>query len=312
MSNMIVSNLSYEGEQAKEIFLQSLYESDLKKYGIRYMPGVKGKKQLVTGSVTNPLQAYSCEFAGNSPVTLEETWIEGVPLKVNLEECYDQFWPTFMAEQTEVSLNGGVPQAFQDWFFEKSLIPAIKSEYEYLFWMGDTKQTSTSPTNLLDGIIRKLIGSNAIRKDYVALTVDNILDQVEAVCLEACKSDGNMADYKLFMNYNDARMLKVALGKQNIVQAGVFANFTADGDKVYAYGIEVVPCKIDRGCMVCSPAQNLVLGYDVEDSEVSYKFIDMRETTLDNMFRVASLTNLAAGVIYPSQVVYVASNDYIA
>ena len=55
--------------------------------------------------------------------------------------------------------------------------------------------------------------------------------------------------------------------------------------------------------MVCGPAKNLILGYDVEDSEISYKFVDMRESTLDNTFRVGVITNMAVGVAYPSTMV---------
>ena len=55
MSLIDVTNLTYEGEYAKEIFIKNLYESKLKSFGITYMPGVKGKQQLVSGDV----QIYS-------------------------------------------------------------------------------------------------------------------------------------------------------------------------------------------------------------------------------------------------------------
>jgi len=45
------------------------------------------------------------------------------------------------------------------------------------------------------------------------------------------------------------------------------------------------------------------LGYDIADSEVSYKIIDMRQTTLDNTFRVGVITNIAIGYVYPELIV---------
>ena len=55
--------------------------------------------------------------------------------------------------------------------------------------------------------------------------------------------------------------------------------------------------------MILAPAKNLVLGYDIADSEVSYKMIDMRQTTLDNTFRVGVITNIAIGYVYPELIV---------
>ena len=112
-----------------------------------------------------------------------------------------------------------------------------------------------------------------------------------------------MEDYKIFMNVNDVRLLKVALAKEAIMGDQVWANFGKEGEKVYAFGFEIVPCAIAKNSIVLAPAKNLVLGYDVADSEISYKMIDMRETTLDNTFRVGVITNIGIGYVYPELIV---------
>ena len=304
MANFVnVENLSYNGEYAKEIFLKSLYESKLKEYGITYMPGVKGQQQIVTGTVGDIFQKFTCPFSASGEVTLSQDMIKGVPMKVNLEECYDAFWSTFMASQTEVTLNGGVPVAFQDWFFNETLVPTLKKQYEQIFWNGDTKNGATDMLKILDGVVNQISKNTGSVIQGAALTVDNIATSIESVIMKALASNDNFEDYKLFINVQDYQLLKVALGKQNISSNNVFANFGVDGDKIYAYGFEVVPCQIAKDTMVCGPAKNLILGYDVEDSEISYKFVDMRESTLDNTFRVGVITNMAVGVAYPSTMV---------
>ena len=60
---------------------------------------------------------------------------------------------------------------------------------------------------------------------------------------------------------------------------------------------------IAKNTLVIAPAKNLVLGYDIADSEVSYKMIDMRQTTLDNTFRVGVITNIGIGYVYPELIV---------
>ena len=307
MANFVqVNNLTYEGEYAKEIFVKNLYESKLKQMGITYMPGVKGKQQLVSGEVSDLFQKFTCPFSASGSATLAEKWIEGVPMKVNLEQCYDSFWPTFMAAQTEVSLNGGIPQSFFEWFFNDMLIKELGKEYEQIFWNGDKTSGATDTLKIADGLVKQLNADSKVNKiNGSALTVDNIVSQVEAVALKGIEAaaDTDMTDYKLFMNVNDVRLLNVALAKEAILNTQVWANFGREGDKIYAYGFEVVPCMIAKNNIVLSPAKNLVLGYDIADSEVSYKIIDMRQTTLDNTFRVGVITNIAIGYVYPELIV---------
>lgn len=307
MTNFVdVTNLTYEGEYAKEIFIKNLYESKLKNFGITYMPGVKGKQQLVSGDVSDLFQKFTCPFSASGEAELTEKWIEGVPMKVNLEQCYDSFWSTFLAAQTEVSLNGGVPQAFFDWFFNGVLVPELSREYEQIFWNGDKTAGATDTLKIADGIVKQLNADTKVNKVTGAtLTVDNILTQVEAVALKAMEAatETEMEDYKLFMNVNDFRLLKVALSKEAILGDQVWANFGRDGEKIYAFGFEVVPCLIAKNAMILAPAKNLVLGYDIADSEISYKMIDMRQTTLDNTFRVGVITNIAIGYVYPELIV---------
>ena len=307
MANFVdVQNLTYEGEYAKEIFIKNLYESKLKSFGITYMPGVKGKQQLVSGNVSDLFQKFTCPFSASGEAVLTEKWIEGVPMKVNMEECYDSYWSTFMAAQTEVSLNGGVPQAFFDWFFNGVLVPELGKEYEQIFWNGDKTSGANDTLKIADGIVKQLNADPKVNKVAgAALTVDNIIAQVEAVSLKAmaAASETEMEDYKLFMNVNDFRLLKVALAKEAILGDQVWANFGRDGEKIYAFGFEVVPCLIAKNAMILAPAKNLVLGYDIADSEVSYKMIDMRQTTLDNTFRVGVITNIAIGYVYPELIV---------
>ena len=307
MANFVqVNNLTYEGEYAKEIFVKNLYESKLKQMGITYMPGVKGKQQLVSGEVSDLFQKFTCPFEASGSATLAEKWIEGVPMKVNLEQCYDSFWPTFMAAQTEVSLNGGIPQSFFEWFFNDMLIKELGKEYEQIFWNGDKTSGATDTLKIADGLVKQLNADPKVNKiNGSVLTVDNIVSQVEAVALKGIEAaaDTDMTDYKLFMNVNDVRLLNVALAKEAILNTQVWANFGREGDKIYAYGFEVVPCMIAKNNIVLSPAKNLVLGYDIADSEVSYKIIDMRQTTLDNTFRVGVITNIAIGYVYPELIV---------
>lgn len=293
-----LGNINYCGKEAQEIFVKDLYESDLKGYGIRYMSGVKGKTQIMSGQVGDLFQAYSCPFTPSGEVRMSEQFIEPVAIKVNLEECYDAFWNSFLVEQTEISLNGGIPSTFYDWFFNNVLAKKLRKEYEEIFFNGEKGKGGY--LGLADGIVKKVNDAeNSVKVSGAALTTANILGIVGEVASAINDLDAETDGYVIFMNHMDYRKLITALGNESPLTTAVWSNFAKQGEKVYAYGYEVIPSRIAKNTILASHPMNLVLGYDVENGDIQYKIVDMRESTLENMFRVGVITNIAVGVVYP-------------
>lgn len=303
-----LDNLTYCGKEAQDIFAKDIYDIDLRQYGITFMDGVKGKMKMYSGELGDVWQEYTCPFTPAGEASLAEAFIEPVAIKVNMENCYDVFWNTFLVEQTEISLRGGIPQTFAEWFFAR-LRKKMSKEYQEIFWQGDTDADSGETREYIkvtDGV-EKLISSdeNATHIDKAKLSVDNIIAQIEALVMagieNAATAGVDTEGYKIFVNHADLRLLEVALGKSccpNSTNA-VFANYGRENGRIYVMGYEVVPTMQSRGYLLFGPARNLVLGYDTFDSHLEYKLIDMRNTTGDNMFRVLAISNIAVGVIAP-------------
>lgn len=292
-------NIAYKGKEANEIMSKPIYESDLYSYGVTYRPGVKGKEQLVVGEVSDLFQTYTCAFSPSGEVSLAEQWIEPFTMKINLQECYDKYWPSFMAEETRRAYVGetNIPRTFFQWFFDDMLVKEMKKEYEEIFWNGD--KTKSGILALGDGVVKKVVESGKAKKVTGAtLTVDNILAQVSAV---AALADVNVddADYKIYINKGQMKILKTALGNEKIRDNYVWSNFTKEGEKVYAYGFEVVPCRIAKDTILLAPSKNLVLGYDLESDQTSFQILDLSQVTGDNEFRVIAMCNMAVGIVYP-------------
>lgn len=308
-----VDNLTYCGKEGKEIFSKNVYSLDLSSYGITMMDNVKGKQKIYEGTVGDVWQEYTCPFTPDGEVVLSEDYIEPAEIKVNLEECYDKFWNTYLVEQTKITLDGGIPQTFYDWFFNDKLIKKMNSEYQEIFWKGDTGHTGTSKSYLkvIDGVEKKLAAHSGVTNvTATAFTVSNILAQVEATVMAALNNassqDVDVEGYKIFMNYADVRLLRVALGKEiagNSTQA-IFQNYALVGDKIYILGFEVVPTMQSKNTAIVGPVGNLVLGFDTSSSRIEYKILDMREHTGDNTFRVIALSNIAVGIVLPSLFTY--------
>lgn len=313
MANFInVSGLTYSGKEAQEIFSKDIYDIDLRQYGITFMDGVKGKVKLYNGEIGDAWQVYTCPFTPAGAASLAESFIEPAAIKVNQENCYDTFWNTFLVDQTEISLRGGIPQTFGDWYFGK-LRQKMAKEYQEIFWQGDKARTASTKTYLkvTDGIEKKMASLPSGNKYTVtAFTVANIIEQVEAIILKgidvANKAEVDTEGYKVFMNHADVRVLEIALGKLCCGNSmnDRFANYGRENGRIFVMGYEIVPSMIGKNKVVFGPARNLVLGYDTFDSHLEYKLIDMRETTGDNMFRVLAISNIAVGVIMPELFVY--------
>ena len=313
MANFInVSGITYCGKEAQEIFSKDIYDIDLRQYGITFMDGVKGKMKMYSGEIGDAWQLYTCPFTPQGEASLAEAYIEPAAIKVNQENCYDTFWNTFLVDQTEISLRGGIPQTFGEWYFGK-LRQKMSKEYQEIFWGGDTARTATTKTYLkaVDGIEKQLNDNTGVTKvSGASFTVDNAIAQVEALIMKGIEVAGNAEvdteGYKLFMNHQDARVLEIALGKQCSCNStsNIFNNYGREDGRIFVMGYEIVPSMISKGKMIFGPARNLVLGYDTFDSHLEYKLIDMRETTGDNMFRVLAISNIAVGIIMPELFVY--------
>lgn len=307
------SNITYCGREAQEIMSRDIYSMDLRNAGVTYMDNVKGKMKIYSGEIGDAWQLYTCPFTPAGSASLAEAYIEPAAIKVNQENCYDAFWGTFLVEQTEISLRGGIPQTFGDWYFGK-LRQKMEREYQEIFWQGDTARTATTKVYLkaTDGVEKKLgaLGTgNTIA--VTAFTVDNILAQVEGAIQKALDlaSAGEYStdNLKVLMNYADVQLLKMALGKICCPNSqSIFSNYAmgADGG-VIIYGIPVISTMQSRNTIIVGDPRNLVLGFDTLDSHLEYKIINMRETTGDNQFRVLAISNIAVGIIFPESFVFV-------
>ena len=302
-----VENLTYCGKEGREIFSKDIYDLDLRSYGVTYMDNLKGKQKIYTGEIGDVWQEYTCAFTPEGEVVLSEDFIEPAAIKVNMEECYDKFWNTYLVEQTEISLHGGIPQTFGEWFFAK-LRDEMKKEYQEIFFKGDTGYTGTTKQYLkvTDGVEKILDDSaDATKITGASITVSNVIAQLEATIMSglsvASDNEVETDGYKIFMNYSDVKVLRVALGKLidlNLTNR-VFDNYGTENGHIYVMGFEIVPTMQSKNTIIFGPARNLVLGFDTYDSHVEYRLINLRETTGDNAFRIIAISNIGVGVVFP-------------
>lgn len=307
------SAINYCGTEAQKIFARDIYDLDLRKAGVTFIDNVRGKRKVYLGKFDETVwQAYSCPFTPVGEVSLAETFLEAVPIKVNKEFCRNEFFDSYLVESTEMSLRGGIPAPFADWYFEK-LRTQMKKEYEEIAWKGDTGRTATTKPYLkvTDGWEKKLEENSGVTKISGAVfTVDNVLAQVEAAIqaglAKAATDEVPTDNYKVLMNYADIQLVKMALGKICCPNnQSIFSNYAQGPDGgVIIYGFELIPTLQSRNTIIFGDPRNLVIGFDLEDSHLQYKIIYMMDTTLEDMYRVAAISNIGTTIVWPEGFVY--------
>lgn len=301
------SGITYCGTEAQNIFSHDIYSLDLRNAGVTYLDNVKGRRKIYMGKMDNAWQAYTCNFSPDGEVSLAEAYIEPVAIKVNKEFCKNEFWDSYLVESTEISLRGNMPQPFAVWYFDR-LRKEMAKEYQEIFWQGDTARTATTKAYLkvTDGIEKQLSENSGVTKiSGSVFTVDNVLAQVEAVIqagiAKAAENELTTDNFKVLMNKYDIELVRMALGKICCPNnQSIFSNYAqgANGG-IFIYGFELIPTEMSRNFIIFGDPRNLVLGFDTYDSHLSYKIIDMIDTTLDDMWRVAAISNIAVGIIFP-------------
>ena len=275
------SGLTYCGTEAQNIFSHDIYNLDLRAAGVTYIDNVKGKRKIYMGQWDNAWQAYTCNFTPDGEVSLAEAYIEPVAIKVNKEFCRNEFWDSFLVEQTEISLRGGIPQTFAEWYFDR-LRKQMSKEYQEIFWQGDTARTATTKAYLkvTDGIEKKLDENSGVTKiSGSVFTVDNVLAQVEAVIqagiAKAAQNEWVTDNYKVLMNKYDIELVRMALGKICCPNnASIFSNYAKGPEGgILIYGFELIPTEMSRNNIIFGDPRNLVLGFDTFDSHLQYKLI---------------------------------------
>lgn len=301
------TGLTYCGQEANKIFAQDIYGLDIRNIGVTFIDGVKGKRKIYMGNMDEMWQEYTCNFTPDGSVSLSEAYIEPVAIKVNKEFCRNEFWDSYLVEMTEFSLNQKMPQPFVDWYFGK-MREEMAKEYQEIAFKGDTDWTGATKQYLAvaDGWEKQLKDNSGVTQvTGAAFTVDNILAQVEAVISkgleQAAANDIPTDKYKVLMNYADVQLLEMALGKICCPNSqSIFSNYAKGANgAIVIFGFEIVPTMQSRGLIIFGDPRNLVLGFDTFSSTTQYKIIYMMDTTLDDAYRVAAISNIALGIVFP-------------
>jgi hypothetical protein len=275
---------TYAGELALPYIHAALLSGDtLAKGYVTLKEGVKYKAVLKKLSSANLVQAFSCDFADPTDLTLNEAVLTVTDLKVNLEVCKSEFAKDWEAAQTGRGFaNDVVPANFQD-FLIGYAAANVAQNIELTIWQGDTAGTYTS----FDGFEKKLkagLSGSADQTWGATMTASTIIANLTALTAALPAALSGSPSVKIYMNRYTAQMYRQAIAALGYAfEYNAFKEFNMQFD---GYDIYVCP-GMSNGTVVVAEPTNLFVGVDANSDFAEVKVVDMSLTDASDLVRMA-------------------------
>jgi hypothetical protein len=275
---------TYAGELALPYIHAALLSGDtLAKGYVTLKEGVKYKAVLKKLSSANLVQAFSCDFADPTDLTLNEAVLTVTDLKVNLEVCKSEFAKDWEAAQTGRGFaNDVVPANFQD-FLIGYAAANVAQNIELTIWQGDTAGTYTS----FDGFEKKLkagLSGSADQTWGATMTASTIIANLTALTAALPAALIGSPSVKIYMNRYTAQLYRQAIAALGYAfEYNAFKEFNMQFD---GYDIYVCP-GMSNGTVVVAEPTNLFVGVDANSDFAEVKVVDMSLTDASDLVRMA-------------------------
>lgn len=296
-TTLSVSGLTdYVNVHRDELLVKATMDSKTMRY-IDVLPNIKYKDAIpYLDSQVELSGGTDCSWDPAGSDVLSERYIETKAVKVNKEWCWKEFEKKFMNYQLRWEA-GREPEnmPFEEKFADSNM-GAIQEAVEVMLWSGNT---AAGVTGFIADIQAESGLTTAVTGLSSASTAIEIVDAVVAAC-QAKKAIKK--GYNIFMSHTLFTAYIAAKNAACCFKAEIDA---ANEELVYPGDsrIKLVPVAglDDINAVVASPADGLVYGTDVENSENVYKVWYSED---DDKFRFRVLFRAGTALRFPDEVVY--------
>jgi hypothetical protein len=146
--------VSYEGIEANELFFEPFWMDMLALGDFRVMPNVVNKKKMQFVQKLEKIvqKGGGCGFHPSGKFGMYDRTIEVDEVKVNIEQCFDEFKDTVLQEKLK---KGNMKMNLSDTEIMRLMILNVQDgmmlDYMRLFWFGD-KSSNDAAYNITDGM----------------------------------------------------------------------------------------------------------------------------------------------------------------
>lgn len=310
-----ISSLTYQPSSNMDWFTKAVFGGKLIEKGkITPIIGVKESTQLnLIDLAGNILQTDSrdCAWTPQQIAKLSEKELKVKTYKINLEQCLDDL----ERKRTIWMMGPGaknmeLPESLEEATMAL-LANELSSEIETKIFKGDS---SAPGSNDFDGVVKVLTDSaDAIKVSGVALTKDNVLNEIEAAFAflpdDVAAAGLEKQSLNIYVSYATLLKVKIALGGVFGTNVVVNPNFIVENDVVKYLGAEIVPVKgIADNDMVVAEASNFLLGTDLLNDLEEIRLGQMA-APYDNKIFIDGRLRLGFAIPFEDEVVFYSPNN---
>jgi hypothetical protein len=287
---------SYIGELAGPYVLASFMQNKTVDSGIKVISDIILAAYVAKLSGSNLVQVGKhCNFSPKGTIVASEVKLTPCEFFIDLELCYEDLEALWNG-LSNGNLNTQDPGADFNSALQKVLIDAMNQAFETAIWQatgGTTGNTGNTWCSTFSGITSQITnsvsGATTLTKSNVVAAVDSLIAKLPAVVLE------DPSQIKIYMNPKTLMFYKQALMSLGVNTPATDQASTYDGLPIYTV------VKIPDNVMVAIQPSNIALGVGAMDNFSQLIVKDMRESTLDNKFRMKIQGKADVKVIYPAE-----------
>lgn len=280
MAGFTVSSLTdYVKENADKIYTDAaLGAQTLKNLGITIQAGIKKSEKLMIFQNTAPFQSdTSCGFNASGSNTFSDRTLTVAEIKWN-----DQWCPKdLQAKFTSTKLAAGAQRQQEVLPFEQVIMQEVmnnlNTQLEYAIWQGDSTNPFNTNLKQFSGFVKTIDGASPIAATATAdVTTSNVISILNNIYdnIPAALLNNPERPMEVFTGYNNFKLLVQALFTLNNYHFDVANAWKTMSLEMPATGLKVTAVKgltdfagatyYGKDVMVCTYAQNLVYGTDLE------------------------------------------------
>ncbi len=285
---------SYIGENALPYVTAAFLKNRTADSGVKIVEDIIKSAFVAKISGSNLVQVGThCDFAPAGTIVAGEVELTPKEMFIDIELCYDAIealWNGLdSANLNSQGLQPDINQALQ-----AVLIDAMNQAFETAVWQGVSDGTGSTITTLFDGIDEQIstnvvTGATGITKANVISIVDELIAELPSVVLE------DVSNLKIYMNPKTLLYYKQALMGLGINTPAEAQAATYDGIPIYTV------TKIADDHIYAIQPQNIAIGLSAMDNFAQLMIKDMRESTLDNKFRMKLQGKADVKLVYEAE-----------
>lgn len=267
---------------------------------VTFHPGIKDDLNITLLTTPHNIVAHSCDFSAAGDITLTESVLTPVKLKVNKTYCIDDLEAHWESAKMQAGQWAKEPPSFKKAVLELQAMRTAES-IEQAIWQANTTGSTSTYFDSFAGLLQRASGANNQTKEAGAFSASNIIanlqkgyNAVPAAVFE------NMSDMKIYCDWGAWRFYQQALA------AASAESYYAGAKPNNFLGIELFPTNgMPANTLVFARKRDLHVGTDLRSDFNEVRLIDMRDNDGSDNVRLVQKFKLGTQIAYPDNVVKV-------